>query len=74
MKEEVMSCVWVGSMGESSGRGMLEMLLGFSFKLEGKRERAAKERANTAAAFWLPVVHDCGGCLVMGTEAMVKAQ
>jgi len=62
-------------MGENSGRGMLEMLFGFCFKLEGKRrERAAKERANIAAAFWLSVVDDCDGCLVMGTEAMVKAQ
>lgn len=51
------------------------MLFGFCFKLEGKRrERAAKERANIAAAFWLSVVDDCDGCLVMGTEAMVKAQ
>lgn len=51
------------------------MLFGFCFKLEGKRrECAAKERANIAAAFWLSVVDDCDGCLVMGTEAMVKAQ
>lgn len=24
--------------------------------------------------FWLSVAHDCDGCSVMGTEAMVKAQ
>lgn len=55
--------------------GCWKCFLVFALNWRGKkRECAAKERANIAAAFWLSVVDDCDGCLVMGTEAMVKAQ
>lgn len=63
---------WVGSMGEKSETRMLEMLVGFCFRLEGKRGMCSNSDPSTAA-FWLPLVYGCDGYMLRGTESMFSA-